>query len=62
MLSGASVVWAFVTGAFVASALVARASAAAPILIDLEEIFPMKLSQFEISNLVESYDKKTAEN
>ena len=32
------------------------------ILIDLEEIFPMKLSEFEISHLVESYEKETAEN
>ena len=32
------------------------------ILIDLNQIFPMKPSEFEISLLVESYDKKTAEN
>ena len=32
------------------------------ILIDLDEIFPMKPSKFEISHPVESIDKKTAEN
>ena len=32
------------------------------ILIYLNEIFTMKLSEFEISYLVESYYEKTAEN
>ena len=31
------------------------------ILIDLREIFPMKLSELKISVSVESYDEKTAE-
>ena len=30
------------------------------ILIDVNKIFPMKPSEFEISLLVESYDKKNA--
>ena len=29
------------------------------ILIDLNKIFPIKLSEFEISHSVESYDEKT---
>ena len=33
-----------------------------PILIDLNEIFSMKPSEFEISNSVKSIDKKTVEN
>ena len=32
------------------------------IRIDLNEVFPMKPSKFDISHSVESYDKKTAEN
>jgi len=31
-------------------------------MIDLNEIFLIKPSEFEISNSVKSYDKKTAEN
>ena len=32
------------------------------ILIDLNKIFPMKLSDFEISHSIETYDTKIADN
>jgi len=31
-------------------------------LIDLNEIFPMKPSEFKISHSIKSYNEKTAEN